>query len=145
MDQKSVEEFIEDYRTTFEAMDAAAITARFTFPCQVIGEADGVTIASVPDAAVWAASISRIVGAYQLLGVASAGVESLRVVELTAGTAHAVVEWQLRRASGDPVYSFTASYTVVDTGAGARIAAIVHDEGPKLAAAVAAASAGRPA
>ncbi len=141
MDQQAAEAFIDDYRRTFQSLDAAAITGAFTFPCQVVGDADAVTVATVPTAELWNASIERIVGAFRLLGVTSAAIESLQVVTVTPGAAHAVVRWGLQRADGAPVYSFTASYTVVDTAGGPRVAAIVHDEGPKLAQAVAAAGA----
>jgi hypothetical protein len=145
MDRQTAEAFIEGYRATFETMDVSAITDRFAFPCHVAGQAGEVSLASVPDVAVWTASIERIVGAYGLIGVASAAIESLRVVEVTPGIAHAVVHWALRDAAAGPVYSFTASYTLVDTADGPRIAAIVHDEGPKLQMAMAKARAGRPA
>ena len=147
MDRQAAEAFIEGYRATFETMDVSAITDRFVFPCHVAGQAGEVSVASVPDVAVWTASIERIVGAYKLIGIASAAVESLRVVEVTPGIAHAVVRWNLRDADGGTVYAFNASYTLVDTAGGPRIAAIAHDEGPKLQMAMAKAKAnpGRPA
>ena len=37
----------------------------------------------------------------------------------------------------DPVYDFTASYTLADLPEGTRIVVIAHDETPKLLAAVA--------
>jgi hypothetical protein len=145
MDQRTAEAFIKGYRATFESMDVPAITDRFVFPCHVAGQAGEVSVTSVPDATAWTASIERIVGAYRVIGIASAAIESLRVVGVTPGIAHAVVRWGLRDAVGGPVYSFTASYTLVDTADGARIAAIVHDEGPKLQMALAKSRAGRPA
>jgi hypothetical protein len=145
MDQQAVEGFIERYRTTFETLDAAAITAMFTFPCQVVGDAGAVAVASVPTAELWGASIERIVAAYRMIGVATADLGSLQVVVLTPGSAHAIVRWNLRTADGEPVYSFTASYTVVDTAGGPRIAVVVHDETLLLQQAVAAAAARRPA
>lgn len=145
MDQLAAEEFIEDYRATFETMDAAAIARKFTFPCHVVAQADGVSVTSVPDETAWTAVIERIVGAYQVIGVASASVESLRVVEVTPGIAHAVVRWGLRDAAEGAVYAFSASYLLVDAGGVVRIAGVAHDEGPKLQAAVTGAVTARPA
>jgi hypothetical protein len=145
MDTTAAEAFIDGYRSTFESRDVAAIADRFAFPCQVIGQADGVTVVVVPDVATWTASIERIVGAYRLLGVVSAVIESLQVVEVTPGIAHAVVRWNLKDAAGGSIYAFTASYSLIDTAAGPRITAIAHDEGPLLARAVAAAASARPA
>ena len=145
MDTTAAEAFIDGYRATFESRDVAAIAERFTFPCQVIGQADGVTVAVVPDVAAWTTSIERIVGAYRVLGVASAVIEALQVVEVTPGIAHAVVRWNLLDSAGGSIYAFTASYTLIDSAPGPRIAAIAHDEGPLLAQALAAAGPLRPA
>jgi len=144
-DRPAAEAFIDAYRRTFESFDVDAITACFTFPCQVVGQADGVGVASVPAPEAWRPQVERIVGAYRLLGVRSAAVESMRIVEVTPGIAHAIVRWALQALDGSPVYAFTASYTLVDTSGGPRIAAIAHDEGPKLQFALARAQAGRPA
>ena len=141
MNTQAAGTFIEGYRSTFESMVVQAIVEGFTFPCQ----ADGVSVTTVPDAAAWTASIARIAGAYRLLGVVTAAVESLRVVEVTPGIAHAIVHWHLLQVAGTEVYGFTASYTLVDTSAGPRIAGVAHDEGPKLQRALAAAGSGRPA
>jgi hypothetical protein len=145
MDEQAAAEFLDGYRSAFESLDVAAISAGFTFPCQVIGQGKAVTVNSVANAEQWSASIARIVDAYRVLGVASASVASLQVVPVTSGCAQATVTWNLEDAHGGPVYSFTASYTLVDTDAGPRIAAIVHDETPKLMQALAHAGQGRPA
>ena len=137
LDRTAAEAFIDGYRRTFESFDVDAIAACFVFPMQVASEADVVTIATVADLDAWRPQIERIVGAYRLLGVHGARVASLDIAEVTPHVAHAVVHWALERADGLPVYGFTASYTLVDAGAGPRIAAIAHDETPKLLAAVA--------
>ena len=132
--------FIDAYRRTFESFDAAAIADCYAFPVQVVGEADGVSVASIPAADGWVPQVERIVGAYRLLGVAGATVAHLDVHEVTPGIAHATVTWSLHTTAGDPVYDFTASYTLADVAQGTRIVAIAHDETPKLLAAVARAS-----
>ena len=142
MDTAAAEAFIDRYRATFESFDVAAIAACYAFPCHVTGDGDGVTIASVPAVEAWVPQISRIVGAYRLLGVHHAEVLSLRIVEVTPRAAHAVVRWGLRTPADAEVYDFTASYTLADLGDGPRITAIVHDETPRLLAAVARAQAG---
>jgi hypothetical protein len=139
-DRASVEAFIDGYRRTFETFDAGAVAACFAFPLHVTGEGSEVTLAAVPTLEAWRPAIERIVGAYRLLGVASAAVRSLDVVEVSPQIAQALVHWDLRTADDGPVYDFHASYTVADTADGLRITAVAHDEGPKLAAAVGRAS-----
>lgn len=136
-DRTAAEAFIDTYRRTFESFDVAAITALYAFPVQVVGDAETVAVAVVPAAEAWAPQVGRIVGAYRLLGVAGAAVTRLEVAEVTPAIAQAVVTWSLRTAAGDPVYDFTASYTLADLADGTRIVGIAHDETPKLMAAVA--------
>jgi hypothetical protein len=136
-DRAAAEAFIDAYRGTFETFDVAAIAAWYAFPVQVVGEGDGVAVTVVAAREAWTPQIERIVGAYRLLGVADADVTRLEIDEVTPGIAHATVTWSLRTASGDPVYEFTASYTLADLPEGTRIVAIAHDETPKLLAAVA--------
>jgi hypothetical protein len=136
-DRAAAEAFIDTYRRTFESFDVGAITALYAFPVQVVGDAGAVSVAVVPAADAWAPQVERIVGAYRLLGVSGANVARLDVAEVTPGIAQAIVTWSLHTAAGDPVYDFTASYTLADLVDGLRIVAIAHDESPKLMAAVA--------
>ena len=136
-DRAAAEAFIDAYRRTFESFDVAAIAGCYAYPVQVVGEADGVAVASVPAADAWVPQVQRIVGAYRLLGVAGATITRLDVAEVTPGIAHATVTWSLHTAAREPVYDFTASYTLADLAEGTRIVAVAHDETPKLLAAVA--------
>lgn len=136
-DREAVEAFIDGYRQTFEGFDVQAIAGHFAFPLHVTGEAHDVSLAVVPDAAHWTPAIERIVGAYRTLGVSQAKVRSLDVALVTARIAQANVHWDLRRADGQSVYDFHSSYTVAATPDGLRITAIAHDEGPRMASAMA--------
>ena len=136
-DTTAVTAFIERYRATFSSFDLDAIGACFAFPLQVIGQADAVSVVSVPEPGAWRPQLERITGAYRLLGVVGAEVLALRVDAVTAGIAHVTVHWSLRDGGDNEAYDFTASYTVADLGGGPRIVAIAHDETPKLLAAIA--------
>jgi hypothetical protein len=130
-------QFLEEYRATFERFDVAAVAAFFAFPLQVTGDAADVTVVSVPTLEAWLPQIERIVGAYRLLGVASADARSVRIVAVTSRISHASVNWSLLDGDGRLVYDFNASYTLADFGGGLRVTSIVHDESPKLMAALA--------
>jgi len=136
-DKTPAELFLSDYRETFERFDVAAVAAFFAFPLQVTGDAAEVTVVSVPTLEAWLPQIERIVGAYQMLGVASADARGARVVSVTSRISQATVNWHLLDADGAVVYDFHASYTLADLGAGLRITAIAHDESPRLMAALA--------
>jgi hypothetical protein len=145
LDTAAATAFIDSYRRTFEAFDVDAICGAFGFPVQVIGDAGpagDVGVVAVPAVEAWRPQVERIVGAYRVLGVASATVESLAITEVTPRIAHATVRWGLHGADGGTIYAFTASYTLTETADGPRIVGIAHDETPKLAAAVARARGG---
>ena len=135
-DRAAAEAFIDAYRRTFETFDVAAIAACYAFPVQVVGEADGVSVVSIPSRGWiprWSGSSART-GCWASRAPPWRGSTS---TEVTPGIAHATVTWSLHTASGDPVYDFTASYTLADLPEGTRIVVIAHDETPKLLAAVA--------
>ena len=136
-DRSTVDRFLRDYRVAFERFDVAAVAAFFAFPLQVTGDAADVTVVSVPALDAWVPQIERIVGAYRLLGVASADARYVRLVSVTSRISQAAINWHLLDAAGGGVYDFHASYTLADLGAGLRITAIAHDESPRLMAAVA--------
>lgn len=46
------------------------------------------------------------------------------------------MHWALQRADGNPIYAFMAVYTLAPTDNQYRSVAIVHDEPPKLRAAI---------
>lgn len=142
VERAAVEAFIDRYRATFESFDVEAIAACFAFPCQVTSDGDAVTVIAVPAVEAWRPGIERVVGAYRLLGVRSATMAELRVVDVTPHVAHAVVRWALTDGAGATVYEFDASYTLADLGDGLRITGIVHNETPRLLAAVARRQAG---
>ncbi len=136
-EQVAAKQFLDEYRTTFERFDVAAVAAFFAFPLQVTGDAANVTVVSVPTLEAWLPQLERIVGAYRLLGVASADARDVRVVAVTSRISQVSVNWVLLDGEGKVVYDFHASYTVADLCAGLLITAIAHDEGPRLMAALA--------
>jgi hypothetical protein len=80
--------------------------------------------------------IDRLVAAYREIGVRTAEVLELHLIELTSLVAQVSVHWGLADGEGRSIYDFDASYTVADRGDGMRITAIAHNEMPRLRAAV---------
>jgi len=132
-----VREFVDAYRMAFEAFDAPAIADLFFYPCQMTSDAGEITVMTVPARDLWLPQIERLVEAYRSIGVRSAEVVELQVVELTPRLAQAAITWRLVDGSGQPLYDFHAAYTLADPGTGLRISAIAHNESPRLGAAMA--------
>jgi hypothetical protein len=137
INRAAAELFLDEYRQAFQRFDVASVAAFFAFPLQVTSDAADVTVVSVAAVDAWLPQIERIVGAYRLLGVASAKVAGLRVIAVTQRIAQAAVHWVLLDGQGGVIYDFHASYALADFGAGLRITTIAHDESSRRMAALA--------
>jgi hypothetical protein len=129
--------FFDDYRSTFARYDAEALAELFAFPFHVISDMDEIVPLSVAGRDDWIGVLEGLLGGYRTLGVAAGEPLELDVVELTPRVVSARLHWELRREDGSAIYDFTAVYTVARVGGAWRVAAIAHDELPKLQAALA--------
>lgn len=130
--------FLDGYQQTFQGFDADAIADLFHFPCQVTGDGEPATVASVPSREVWLGVLDRVLGGYRAVGVHTAERIETRVAQLSDHVAQATVRWRLMDERHHLIYEFDASYTLADLGRGTRITAIAHNETPRLMRAVAA-------
>ena len=133
-ERSSVEAFFEAYRAAFEAFDVTAIADLFAYPCQITGDSDEVAVATVPGREVWVPTLERLVAAYRAMGVGSAERLQSDVTELSPRLAQATVHWRLLDGEGRRIYDFEAAYTLADLGHGLQIAALAHNEPPRLRA-----------
>lgn len=130
-----VREFFTDYCRAFEAFDAHALSAFFSYPV-LSTRADSVRpqtmIASASD---YSAAIAPLFQFYRDLNVKSGRVVDLKTIVLAPSLVVAVVDWEVIASGGDALYSHLASYTLVRIDRW-RIAAIALDESPKIHAAL---------
>jgi len=131
-----VQAFFDTYRETFARYDAAALADLFTFPLQVVGDADQVTPISIGSRDDWLPVLDGLLGAYRTLGVAGGEPLEIDANELTPRLSSTRVHWELRREDGSAIYDFTGVYTLVVVDGQWRVAGIAHDELPKLTAAL---------
>lgn len=125
-------EFLAVYGAAFEALHASAIADLFAYPLQVATDAARVDVATVPTREAWLPQIERLVAAYRAIGVRAAHIDELDILRPTPNIRLATVRWRLSDAGGEEIYTFDASYSLVDRGDGLRITAIFHDETPRL-------------
>lgn len=126
--------FFDDYRATFETLDPDAISAYFAYPCHVTSDGEVPQVTAAGSREEWREQIALLVVLYGQAGVATADLLSLSETALSPRVAQAAVHWMLRDARGGALYDFHALYTLVRTGDGFKIAALAHDELPKLLA-----------
>lgn len=125
-----VTRFFQSYRTAFHQLDTSAVADQFDFPVHITSAGDAVAITSVPTREEWMKELGRLMATYRQLGV-SARILDLRIALIMQHVVHATVRWELA-AARTPLYEFVASYTLVIHGDTIRVAAIGHDELPRL-------------
>ena len=82
------------------------------------------------------AFLKRLLGAYQRLGVTDVVPLAVEITEPMDAVAVILVHWALERTNREPVYDFTAVYTIALSAGRLRIVALAHDELPKVRAAL---------
>jgi hypothetical protein len=130
----SVAAFLQSYRTAFQRFDAWGVVNHFAFPSHVTSDADEVALMTVASEDEWLGTVEHLLGMYRRVGVASARILELAVTELSPRLCQAVVHWELRDAAGRQLYRFEATYSLVEINGKLRIAALAHNELPKLRA-----------
>jgi len=132
----TAQDLLEQYCAAFGHADVGALMNCFTFPLHVAGVADGEAMTSVAHAEEWPGVLERLLEAYGRMGVTVAVPLSVEITEPMNAVAVVGVHWELQRRDREPVYDFTAVYTLARTDGQLRIVTIAHDELPKIQAAM---------
>ncbi len=132
--ERRVDVFLHSYRTAFEDLDATQVAAHFAFPLHVASDTGEVTFSTVASSADWLSQVERLVDAYRRIGVRSAHPEETGIQAVSPRLVQVRVRWRLRDGAGAEVYEFSTGYTLADVRGGLRIAALAHDELPRLRA-----------
>ena len=126
------QKFMEQYRTAFKQADLSSLVDCFAFPLQVVSVADGEASSSVALLEEWPGVLERLLGAYKRLGVTDCVPLAVEITEPMDAVVVMSAHWALQRADREPVYDFTAVYTLALATGRLRIVALAHDELPKM-------------
>jgi hypothetical protein len=132
-------EFLATYREAFEGYDTEAIVDHYTFPCPIIGDSETIAPVLMKGAEQLRAGVDYVLSLHREIGVKSGQPLLLEITELSPRLAGMMLRSQFRDADGKPLYDFQGFYSLARTEAGYRIAAICHNQIPRLLA-----CAGRP-
>jgi hypothetical protein len=133
----AVLEFLASYRSAFEAYDADGIVRFYSFPCHIVSDGDGV-VASMPfeGPASLKPAVERVLQLHRKIGAKSGRPLLLEITELSPRLAGLMLRSELHDADGAPLYDYQGFYSLVATDDGYRIAAICHNQIPRLLACV---------
>jgi len=129
-------EFLDSYGRAFETYDTEAILTHFLFPCHIVSDADEVALLPLSNARETRVGVERVLALHRELGVRSGRRLELDVIELSPRMAGFILRHEFVDGAGRALYDFRGIYTLVKAGGRYRIAAISHNQLPRLVACV---------
>jgi hypothetical protein len=134
----AVLEFYAEYRSVFAAYDADAITRFYRFPCHVVSDGDSVASLHFETPEALKPAVERVLELHRKIGARSGRLVLLEITELSPRMVGMMLRSEMQDADGAALYDFQGFYSLVATDDGYRIAAISHNQIPRLLACVAA-------
>jgi hypothetical protein len=133
----AVLEFLASYGSAFEAYDADGIVHFYSFPCHIVSDGDKVASMPFEGPASLKPAVERVLQLHHAIGVRSGRPLLLEITELSPRLAGLMLRFEMQDADGASLYDYQGFYSLVATDAGYRIAAICHNQIPRLLACVA--------
>ncbi len=124
--------FLKSYGRAFEAFDTDAILTHFLFPCHIVSDAEAVSLVPLANASEARVGVERVLALHRELGVQTGRILDLDVIELSPRMAGLVLRYEFSDAAGRSLYDFQGIYTLVKVDRRYRIAAISHNQIPRL-------------
>jgi len=128
----AVRALLESYRDAFERLDAAAIADHFACPSHIAGDADEIALLQLSNRQDCLAAVEKVLAMHRQLEAPSGSIRDLSIVELSPRLTQASLTMEVHRRTGGMLYHFEAVYTLAQTRGGWRIAAIAHNQIPRL-------------
>jgi hypothetical protein len=132
-----VQALIESYRDAFERFDAAAIADHFAYPSHISSDADEIALIAISNRKDCVDAVEKVIGMHRQLGIPTGRIHDLSITELSPRLAQAALRMEVSDCAARPLYDFEATYTVVKAHDAWRIAAISHNQIPRLLACLA--------
>jgi hypothetical protein len=132
-------EFLASYRRAFDGYDTEAIVNHYAFPCHILSDSETIAPTLMKGAEQCRAGVDYVLSLHREIGVRSGQPLLLDITALSPRLAGMMIRYQMQDNGGKPLYDFQGFYSLLRTEAGYRIAAICHNQLPRLHA-----CAGRP-
>lgn len=127
-------DFLSSYSKAFESYDSEAIVAHYCFPCQLVSDAEKVTVAAIEGPEQCRTAVDYILSLHGEIGVTSTRITQLHITELSPRLAGMMLCYDLVDADGKPLYDMQCFYSLLRTDQGYRIAGLTHNQLPRLLA-----------
>lgn len=127
-----VKQFFQAYCAAFEALDVEAIADCVAYPCHIVSDGDDVTLTAISNRRECLATMNRVVVLHRQLGAPSGRIEGLSILALSQRLAQASLRMDVLAGASHLLYDFQASYSLAKFEGSWRIAAIAHNQIPRL-------------
>jgi hypothetical protein len=127
-------DFLASYSKAFESYDSDAVVAHYCFPCQLVSDAEKVTVATIEGPEQCKAAVGYILSLHREIGVTSSRITQLNITELSPRLAGMMLRYDLVDADGRTLYDMQCFYSLLRTDQGYRIAGLTHNQLPRLLA-----------
>jgi hypothetical protein len=130
-------EFLSSYGSAFRAFDADSIVRFYSFPCHIVSDGDRVASMPFEEPAALKPAVERVLELHRRIGAKSGRAVLLEITELSPRLTGLMLRLEMQDADGASLYDYQGFYSLVATDDGYRIAAICHNQIPRLLACVA--------
>jgi hypothetical protein len=127
-----IEAFVESYRCAFEAYDVPEILRHFVFPCHIVSDADAVALMPLASEAECRQGVERVLALHREIGMRTGRARKRELHEFSPHLMGMSLDYVFCDAAGRDLYDFQGFYTLVRGDDGWRIAAISHNQIPRL-------------
>jgi len=126
------EEALSVYFDAYQKGDIDEILDWFLLPCHFVSDADEVALMPLATREACRVGVERVVDWHRSLGVIGRRITRQSIIELSPRISCVDVKVDVEREGGVKLYDFEAVYTFVRSGEFWRIAAITHNQIPRL-------------
>ena len=135
--QGEIAAFFASYRAAFDRHDPDSIVGHFVYPCHFVSDADPVALMPIANEQDCRMGVERVLGWHRDIGAVAGELTEFIVTELSPRLASVSLKVDLHDKAGRRLYDFHGLYTLVRKSDAWKIAAISHNQIPRLRSCVA--------
>jgi hypothetical protein len=130
--QREIEAFFASYGAAYWRYDATSIIAYFAYPCHVVSDAEPVALMPIASEQDCRVGVERVLGWHRAIGAVSSEMSEFIVTELSPQLVSVSLKSDFLDEAGRRLYDFHGIYTLVRAPEAWKVAAISHNQIPRL-------------
>ncbi len=127
-----VEAFFSAYSAAFWRNDSAAIATHFAYPCHVVSDAETVSQLPIANQDECRKAVERVLGWHREIGATASRPSEIIVTQLSPRLVSVSLKSDFLDRRGQRLYDFQGIYTLIRVSNAWKIAAISHNQIPRL-------------